>query len=131
MKISTKTSYGLRAMIHLAEQGSDQICSLKEISEQKDISFDFLEKIMAELREAGLVKSHRGAQGGYSLTEPPKEIEVGRIIKTLEGTELIECVAEGESCPRQKSCLAKDVWRELQQVLDQALNSITLEDLIS
>lgn len=129
MKISTKARYGLRAIIYLARHSSDhQVCPLSEIAEQQGIPFDYLEKIMAELREAGLVNSRRGAGGGYNLNGSPDQIEVGEVIRTLEDTSLIKCITG--SCPREENCLAKGVWKKLNQTVNQALNSITLADLL-
>lgn len=130
MKISTKARYGLRAVIYLAEQ-SEEVCSLKEIAQAQGIPFDYLEKIMAELREENLVESYRGSQGGYTLARKPQQIKVGDIIRTLEGTDLIECISEKERCPYSKNCLAKEVWEKLEKELNQALDSINLKDLIS
>jgi len=128
MKISTKTRYGLRAIIYLAKTG--EVSPLKDIAREQDISFDYLEKIMAKLREAGLVESQRGPQGGYMLGEDPGNIKVGEVIRALEGADLVECLQNKESCPQAEGCLAKEVWQKLQKVLNQALDSITLKDLI-
>jgi len=117
-------------MTYLTEHYPD-ICPLKEVAQAQDISFDYLEKIIAELREANLVESHRGSQGGYALAEKPQQIKVGEIIRTLEGSALIECTKEEKSCPRAEECLAKEVWEKLEKALNQALDSINLKDLIS
>jgi len=130
MKVSTKTRYGLRAVIYLAERG-DEICPLKQIAQAQEISFDYLEKIMAELREAGIVKSHQGSKGGYTLNRKPTDIRVGEVIRALEGTNLIKCLSEEGNCSQSEDCLAKEVWRKLQVKLNEALNSITLKDLIT
>jgi Rrf2 family protein len=137
MKISKRTQYGLRAMVCLAQafQNKEKICSLKEISEKENISFDYLEKIVSQLEKKGFIESKRGAKGGYFLKQPPKKIKVGEIVKTLEGTMApVRCVAvekkERYNCPRKRSCKTLNVWRKIQNVLDSTLNSITLADLI-
>jgi Rrf2 family cysteine metabolism transcriptional repressor len=137
MKISKRTQYGLRAMVYLAIASGKKkkICSLKEISEKENISFDYLEKIISQLEKKGLLKSKRGAQGGYFLASPPKKIKVSEIIKVLEGTIApVRCVAkekkEKYNCPRKRRCKTFNVWQKIQDVLNSTLNSITLADLI-
>ncbi|MEF8846813.1 MAG: Rrf2 family transcriptional regulator [Candidatus Paceibacterota bacterium] len=131
MKISKKTRYGLRAVIYLAKEKTKSVCSLKEISEDQKISFDYLEKIMAELRKSNIVKSHQGPNGGYSLNKKPGEIKVGEIVEALEGGSLVDCISELGSCPQSEDCLAKEVWQKLQQTINKALDTVTLKDLIS
>ena len=130
MKISTKTRYGLRAMIYLAQKEKDEYCPLKEIADSQEISFDYLEKIIAELREESLVESHRGVQGGYCLSKTASQIKVGEIIRALEGNNLVNCISEEGSCPQADNCLAKKVWKKLQEEINKSLDSITLKDLI-
>ena len=127
MKISTTSRYGLRAMAYLAK--TDKACSIREISREEDISFDYLEKIISKLRKAGLVKAKRGANGGYSLSRSPQKITVGEIIKSLEGV-LAPIPCANYSCPREEICLTKNIWQKIQDVLDSTLNSITLSNLI-
>ena len=132
VKISTKSQYGLRAMIYLAKF-KDKICPLKEISEAEGISFDYLEKIISKLEKAGLIRAKKGIQGGYFLAHQPQKIRVGRIIKVLEGEmALVKCIAkEGRYlCPRERKCLTKNFWKKIQNALNSALNSLTLADLI-
>lgn len=132
LKISTKSQYGLRAMVYLAKY-KDKICPLKSISKEEGISFDYLEKIISQLEKAGLVKAKRGAQGGYFLARSPQKIKVGQIIKTLEGKmALVLCLAEEKRfcCPREKRCLTKNLWKKIQDILNSTLDSITLKDLM-
>jgi Rrf2 family protein len=128
MRISTKSQYGLRAMIYLAKNKS-KICPLKEISKKEGIPFDYLEKIISKLEKIGLVKAKKGVQGGYFLAKKPSEIKIGEIIKALEREIfLVRCI--GNFCPKEKSCLAKNFWKKIQKVFVSALNSIVLSDLI-
>lgn len=127
MKFSKKSQYGLRAMVYLAEYSSEnEVCSIKEISKKENISFDFLEKIVSELAEAGLVKAKKGAQGGYFLTKAADKITAGRVVRVLESTVPVSCAG----CQRAKKCLTKNVWEKIQDSLDTTLNSITLKSLI-
>jgi len=130
MKISTRSQYGLRAMVYLAKC-KKRICSLKEISEKEGISFDYLEKIISKLEKAKFLKSKKGVQGGYFLGRSPSKIKAGDIVRILEGkTILVKCLPGGCFCPREKKCLTKSFWGKIQKTLDSALNSITLADLI-
>lgn len=133
MKISTKSQYGLRAMVFLA-RFRNKICPLKKIAKAEGISFDYLEKIILKLEKARLIKGKRGTQGGYFLARSPKRIKIGDIIKALEGEmALVKCITKKEKyfCPQEKKCLTKNFWKKFQTILDSALNSITLADLIN
>ena len=128
MRISTKSQYGLRAMVYLAKQ-KEKICSLKEISKKEGIPFDYLEKIFSKLKKSGLVKAKKGVGGGYFLTKKPKKIRIGEIIKALEGNlVLVNCL--GYFCPREKKCLSKKFWQKLNNSINLTFNSITLAELI-
>jgi Rrf2 family protein len=132
MKISKKSQYGLRAMAYLADK--NDMCSLKEICQAEDMPFDYLEKIISKLKNAGFLKVKRGAKGGYFLARPPKEVKVGQIIKALEGTMApVFCIASEKEkkyfCPREKICPTRIVWKKIQDILNSTLDSITLKDL--
>ena len=145
MKISTKSQYGLRAMVYLAKfKGS--YCPLRIISKNEDISFDYLEKIISKLEKASLVKAKKGVQGGYFLAKSPSKIKLGEIIRVLEGeASLVKClpriipkgfvrgIAKKEKyhCPREKKCLTKNFWKKIQDSLNSVLDSLTLADLIN
>lgn len=115
-------------MVYLAKNSKKkEITPLKEISEKERIPFDFLEKIMGNLEQAGLVKAKKGVQGGYFLAKPAKKITPGDIVLILEeDITLVHCVG----CPMAGSCTSEDVWSEAQQSLDNTLNAVSLADLI-
>lgn len=109
-------------------------CSLKTISKNQGIPFDFLEKIFTKLKKAGLVRAKRGVQGGYFLARPAKKITAGEIIKTLEGTIApVLCIAKEKEkkffCPRKKKCKTINVWKKIQDSINATLDSITLANL--
>jgi Rrf2 family protein len=85
MKFSTKGRYGLRAMIDLAVYSNGEHVALGGIAQRQGISTNYLEHVFSQLRKSGLVKSVKGAQGGYLLSENPSDIKVGRILRVLEG----------------------------------------------
>ena len=127
MRVSKKSQYGLRAMVYLAKHSSeDKVCSIKEISEKEKISFDYLEKIILELQEAGLVKAKKGVQGGYFLAKEPNKITAGQVVRVLESTVPVGCLG----CQMARICSTKSVWDKVQDSLDSTLDSMTLADLI-
>ena len=124
MKISTKGRYGLTIMIALAK-GYDrkQPISLKTIATEYDLSEHYLEQLIAPLRNVGLVKSIRGAKGGYLLAEDPKNITATEIIKPLEGPIRPVEEMEGEEPAQQ------ELWRRIRDAVKDVLDSTTLADL--
>ena len=124
MQISKKTQYGLRAMVYLAK--TKKVTSLKNISENEGIPFDFLEKIMSELEKRKLVKGKKGIQGGYILSVKPNKITAKDIVETLEKTITVDC----SMCGISKKCLTQNVWRKIDNSIQKTLKSITLATLI-
>lgn len=115
MKLSTKGKYGLRAMIDLARYSEKEPVSIGSVAARQGISERYLEQLVALLKKAGLVKSIRGASGGYVLEKKPSEISVGDILRALEGSlEPVKCAAfdttTGEGCMASDGCVTKYVW---------------------
>ncbi len=132
MRISTKGEYGLRAMFDLAQRYGEGPISLKSVAERQEVSEHYLEQLIANLRKAGLVKSVRGAQGGYVLSREPENITVGDIIRVLEGPIApVDCVNEEdpEFCGRAESCVTKGIWEKVRDCISNILDSISLADM--
>jgi Rrf2 family cysteine metabolism transcriptional repressor len=130
VRISSRCEYGLRAMVYLAGHDSGRPIPLPEIAAEESIPAPFLERILAKLREAGLVKATRGVSGGYQLKRPAADVAVGDVVTALEGPlSLVGCVPDDGACDRADSCASRIVWRRLDSAISGALNSITLEDL--
>lgn len=111
MMISTKGRYALRIMIDLAQHDSDIPVSVREIADRQDISGKYMEQIISVLNRAGLLRSVRGAQGGYHLTRPAKEITVGMILRATEGDLApAECVKNDVPCGRTNECSTRLVF---------------------
>lgn len=124
MKISTKGRYGLTVMIELARNFGDGPRSLKSIAEDKDLSAHYLEQLAAPLRNAGLIRSIRGAYGGYVLVDAPSNISVGDIIRVLEGPITpVEGIEEEE--PAQQ-----ELWLRIRDVVKEVLDKTSLQHLI-
>ena len=133
MKLSTKGRYGLKAMVDLAIHGSEGQIALKSIAERQDISENYLEQLFATLRKAGLVKSVRGSQGGYTLSQSSESITVGEILRALEGSLTpAECVSELETmkCSKSEECITRTIWEKIRDKVNEVVDSITLADLI-
>ncbi len=133
MKLSTKGRYGLKAMLDLALYSRQGHIALKNIAERQDISEHYLEQLIATLRKAGLVKSIRGAQGGYTLGASPKDITVGDILRALEGSLApVDCVLEEDPvlCDKGKCCVIRGVWEKVRDSINDVVDNITLENLV-
>ncbi|HJV44265.1 MAG TPA: Rrf2 family transcriptional regulator [Bacillota bacterium] len=125
MKISTKGRYGLTIMMELANRYGEGPISLKTIAQRHDLSEHYLEQLVAPLRNAELVKSVRGAYGGYILTKKPEEITAGDIIRVLEGP-ISPVEFEEEEDPAKR-----DLWLRIKDAISDVLDSTTLKSLIS
>lgn len=130
MKVSTRGRYGLRAMIDLAIYESDGATPLRQISERQGISEQYLEQLFANLRKAGIVRSVRGAHGGYLLNHSPDEITVKDIITALEGPIApSECVLDEKNCELTTDCVTHGFWEDVKIKIDGILDSVSLADL--
>jgi Rrf2 family transcriptional regulator, cysteine metabolism repressor len=131
MKISTKGRYGLRAMVDLTIHSVGEHVSLNSIADRQNVSENYLEQVFASLRKAGLVKSVKGAQGGYLLGEKPSKITVGDILRVLEGNLFVYDGDAGTSQPITgiEYCLNLNVWGKINESINAIVDSITLEDL--
>ena len=135
MKLSTKGRYGLRAMIDLARYSEKEPVSIGSVAARQEISERYLEQLVALLKKAGLVKSIRGASGGYVLAKAPEKISVGDILRALEGSlEPVKCAAfdadSGEGCMASDGCVTKYVWRKINDSINDTVNKIKLDELI-
>ena len=130
MKISTKGRYGLRLMTDLAVYHDQGLIPLKEIAARQEISEKYLEQIMMQLNRSGLVRSVRGAQGGYMLAKTPEDITVGAVLRVLEGSLCpVDCVAGAGDCPRMARCATIGVWTRLKEAVESVVDHTTLADL--
>ena len=131
MKISTRGRYAMRLMIDLAIHGNGGPVSLRDVSKRQGISDKYLEQIVTPMAKAGLVRSMRGANGGYLLTRRPEEYTVGEILLPLEGDLApVECATDSEFCQRCNECVTVGLWKEIHQAVAQVVDNITLADLV-
>ena len=131
MKLSTRTRYGIRAAIELAATDGKTPVPLKIIAQRQDISVKYLEQLIAALRSGGIVRSIRGARGGYILAKPPDQIKLIEVFNCLEGpVTTVECVEDQDYCRRATDCAARLLWVQVQKAIKSVLESVTLQDLI-
>lgn len=132
MKLSTRSRYGVRLMTALAAAGSEHSVFLKDIAASENISGKYLSLIVIPLRAAGLIRSIRGARGGYVLAREPKDITVRDIVEAVEGeTCLVNCVKHPESCPRVSVCPTRDTWTHLNNTIKDAMAAVSLQQLVA
>ncbi|MDO8491549.1 MAG: Rrf2 family transcriptional regulator [Dehalococcoidia bacterium] len=133
MKFSTRSHYGLRAMISLARSYDGGSVALSDVARAEGISLGYLEQLAASLRKAGLVSSQRGSHGGYRLVSAPAKVTVGEVLRALEGPlSLVECLSEtgrSGSCQHETGCPSRVLWERMRDSLAQVLDSTTLADL--
>ncbi len=131
MKLSTRTRYGLRFLLQLAGNVQEDFpLQLREVSKREGISGKYLGQIASQLRVAGLVKSVRGAGGGYKLARPPSDITLKDVIEALEGGIIPADCLEGTSCSRVSECVAREVWIGVKVEIEKALAKLTLQDAV-
>lgn len=134
MKLSTKGRYGLRAVLELAVRTDEETIALSQIAEHQGISMNYLEQLIAKLKKAGIVQGIRGAQGGYRLAKPAKEISVGNILRALEGDlNPVDCseINKGDSiCSNAEVCVTKYVWKRISDSINDAVDGIMLSELV-
>ncbi len=131
MRLSTRTRYGIRAILELAENYGKGPLRLKTVAKRQEISVKYLEQLMAILKSAGIVRSVRGSKGGYVLARTPGQIKVSDCFNCLEGPVITtECVDNSSFCPRTSDCVARELWTEVQNTIMAVLQSITLQNLL-
>lgn len=130
MKLSTKGRYGVYAMLDLALRYGLEPVSIKKISERQKVSEYYLEQLFSTLRKADLIKSIRGAQGGYVLSRDPAQITIADIMYVLEGPiEICDCLEENV-CSNEDCCATRVLWERIRNSIDEVLKSTTLKDMV-
>jgi len=133
IKMSTKGRYGTRLMLQLAHHygEKERAVILRKVAEDEDISIRYLEQIIIPLKVSKLVKSIRGAGGGYTLARHPSQIKVSEILHALEGTCcLVECIEDADYCPRIPYCATYEIWLKASQLLKGYFDNISLQDVV-
>ncbi len=132
MQISTKGRYALRVMLYLADRYTLECVSAKHIAEDENFSVKYLEHIMSLLSKNGFVVSEKGANGGYRLADTPENFSVRKIVRSMESDfSLVPCLNQQYNpCPKYDTCTTIEVWKLLQETIDELLDNLTLLDLL-
>lgn len=134
MKVSAKGDYSTRAVLDLALTfHTGEVSQINAIAERQHIPVKYLESILLSLKKAGILRSKRGNQGGYSLSRPPANITVGEVLRVVDGPLApIACVSVTayEACPEEAACGLKSVWAEARLAVTQVLDQTTFQDVI-
>jgi len=130
VKLSTRSRYGLRAMIFVARRPA-QVVSSEMIAEGEGLSKKYLDRILNRLRKSGLLRSVKGQGGGYVLSRPAEEIRTDEILAALEGSLcLVACVDDASKCEKASDCRARKVWSRIASVVKESLRGISLRELV-
>lgn len=132
MKLSAKSRYALHLMLELAMQDEGVNLSVKSVADRRGISEKYLEQIIPVLVRSGLVRSARGAKGGYHLMKSPEDITVGMILRTVEGSlSPVSCMDDAvNQCARCNACVTLDLWEQVDQAISNVVDHVTLADLV-
>ena len=131
MKLSTRSRYGTRLMLELAQHYTEGPIPLGDIAKRQGVSVKYLEQIIIPLKRAHFIESVRGPKGGHILTKPPEEITVGEIVVLLEeGSSLVECIEDTTVCERADICPTRLLWKEVSEAMLNKLQTVTLADLV-
>ena len=132
MGFSTRSHYGTMAMLELALRSGDGPVHLETLAEEDNIPVRYLAKIAQDLRRAGLIRSVRGARGGYLLSREPGEIQVVEIVRCLDGSVApAECVEDPGTCGNSSLCVTRQVWMDVNNAILKVLGAVTLQDLVN
>ena len=131
MKFSTKTRYGVRAILEIAMSDSENGIYQKDIAKNQNISYKYLDHIMNSLKVAGLITKASGRKSGYVLTRKPEEITINDIHNAFEpGVCVVDCLSHNYSCKREGKCASKGFWGQLNNQIIEYLKATTVKDLL-
>lgn len=131
MQITKAESYGLLGVIYLAQQEKGRRVPLSEIAESQDVPEKFLAKIFQYLTKNGIVRSHRGVRGGFTLSKEPKKLTFGEVIEAIQGPyHLIMCIPDAERCQKSAKCPVRVVMQDAEESLKKVFASYTIADVI-
>jgi Rrf2 family protein len=134
MKFSTRTTYGIRAMVSLARNQNGKSLPLSQIAQEENISLNYLERIFSILKKSEFVKAEKGAQGGYRLAKKAEDIRLNELLEKLEGDLVVfNCVNYNvrKACDAEANCGAAKVLAQIRIAVDKKLSEISLSDLVA
>ncbi len=129
MKLSSRTRYGLRILLDIAAYQFDGPVRVMDIAARLGISIKYIEKLIRRLKAAGFTNSKPGPHGGHTLTREPASINLADVVRTMEGSVVIECITNPEVCEISATCPARKIWLTALDGFYTALKAYTLADL--
>lgn len=130
MRLTTRARYGSRALINLALHYGKKPVFLHDVAREEGVSEKYLQHLFSSLKVAGIVKSERGAHGGFSLATHPSKVKLSKLIPVLEGPlDLVPCTSDNGSCDRASECATRNLWKSMSDAMNEVLESMTLSDL--
>lgn len=131
MQITKAEAYGIFGVIHLAEQDSGRVVPLSEIASAQEVPEKFLAKIFQNLTKTGIVRSHRGVKGGFTLDRKPEDLNIREVVEAIQGPyHLIQCLPDKDCCQRSDVCAVRVVMSEAEDKLIAVFESYTIADLV-
>ena len=131
LQITRQTEYAIRGLQELARREDESPVQLKVIASACEVSEAFLAKIFQMLAQAGIIKSHRGVKGGFSMAQDPRQISLRQVVEICEGGIVLNhCLRKVDPCKDADTCTVARVWREAQDALTGALDRTSLADVI-
>ncbi len=135
MRITSSIEYATRLMTTLAREHGKAPVPSERLAESDNIPADYVSQILVKLRRAGLVDSHRGSTGGYSLSRPPSEVTLGQVVRAVDGDVFEDVCGKYDGgtkdCRHQSGCTISPVWRRLSGLITQYFESVTLAGLLA
>ncbi len=131
MQFTKAEEYGMLGVLYLADKDNSSVTPLSEISEAKDIPEKFLAKIFQSLSRSGIVRSHRGVRGGFTLARKPEEITIKEVLESIQGPyHLIKCVKDTDVCNKSDFCALRELLVMAEEKLVAVFEGHTLADLV-
>ncbi len=131
LPVSTRGRYAARILVYLASLGQENVATKREIAASEGISPDYVEQIMIRLKTAGLVRSHRGRRGGFSLAVAPQRLSMARVLEATEGVVSPAPCLRNNACRRASRCPTRPVWQRAAHALDTVFEETTIADLVT
>ena len=132
MKLPTRVRYAVRAIVELAERGTERPVSIRAIADAQSISPKYAKQLMNKLQRAGIVKGHAGIHGGYTLRRSPDEINLLEIYDALDvSVKLVPCIRSDSYCERSGACAAQLIWQRLSEELTQILRNTSIGEMVA
>ena len=133
IRLSKRVEYGLIAIRHIATKPAGEIVTAKEIADTYGIPYELLSKVLQKLTKSGLISSHQGRRGGYTLARPPADIPVSLIISAIEGARqaIVQCLSEGpQTCTVFTVCTIKSPLTKVQANIERAFSTMNLSEIV-